>query len=79
MAKLKNRLNELVEERKAQGQSITQTDIAAAAGISQATVSRWMSGKVDRFDSRIIENLCKYLKCEVGELLYIDWEGEKAS
>ncbi|MBC7814014.1 MAG: helix-turn-helix transcriptional regulator [Burkholderiales bacterium] len=52
----------------------TQAEIAEQLGISPATISRWIRGRVDRFDADTIEKLCTYFRCEIGDLLYLDWE-----
>lgn len=67
---VKNRLLILLQEKGAkQGERITQKDLAMATGITEATLSNWIKGKVDRFDAKVIDAICEYFDCQVGDLL----------
>ena len=59
------------------GTRITYADVSDATGISAATLSRWMTRKVERFDGETVQALCEYFQCEVGELIVLE-EGEEA-
>jgi DNA-binding Xre family transcriptional regulator len=75
MARLKNNLKPLLMKHY----NVTevkdlpsQQDIAKFLGVSQTTVSRWLAEKIDRFDADILENMCRTLKCNVGDLIFFD-------
>lgn len=75
MAKLKTKLPALIARKELEMNArYTQADIAEQAKVSPATISRWIRGRVDRFDADTIEKLCTYFRCEIGDLLYLDWE-----
>jgi DNA-binding Xre family transcriptional regulator len=81
MAKLRNNLKPLLMKKygvDSPNQLPPQQEIADFLEVSQTTVSRWLAEKIDRFDSDILEKMCKKLKCNVGDLLYFD-ERELAS
>ncbi len=68
------------EERERR--KLTYRIIASEAGISSGVVTRLMNGVPDRIDTAIIETLCRYFGCGVGELLeYVPnaGEGQEAS
>lgn len=48
---------------------VTQWDVAAATGISQGIISRYMRNKVDSFDGSALDKLCAYFKCGINDLL----------
>ena len=75
MAQLKTKLDTLVRQKYGLSENDrlpSQEKISAASGITQSTVSRWMNGRVDRFDSDTLFKFCRFLQCNVGDLLYFD-------
>jgi|TARA_B100001964_G_scaffold114518_1_gene127726 putative transcriptional regulator len=48
---------------------ITLKDIQRETGLSWGTVQAWGSYKVTRFDASVLDRLCKYFECNVGDLL----------
>ena len=78
-ARLKNRLFYLVSDKERQiGRRITNLEIAEATGVSIQLVGRWMRNEVTQFREDVILSFCRYFKCEVADLIYIDW-GEEHS
>lgn len=75
MAALKNRLLELIHQKEtALGRRLTQAEIARATKLPENTISRWVNtGIVKRVEHEVVLRLCEYFACELGELLYIDW------
>jgi hypothetical protein len=62
--KMKNRLLELIQERERTiGRRVKQ----------RATIINWIRNDVSRFESRVVERLCEYFNCDVGDLLYFEW------
>lgn len=75
MAQLKTNLDTLIRHKYGLSENDrlpSQEKISAASGITQSTVSRWMNGRVDRFDSDTLFKFCRYLQCNVGDLLYFE-------
>lgn len=75
MAKLKTNLDTLIRQKYGLSDNDrlpSQEKISAASGITQSTVSRWMNGRVDRFDSDTLFKFCRFLGCNVGDLLYFE-------
>ena len=75
VTKLRNRfLILLTEKERRENRRITQTEIAAALDLNIHTVGRWMRNKVTKFEAPVVERICEYFGCEVGDLLYLDRE-----
>jgi DNA-binding Xre family transcriptional regulator len=71
--KLRNRLLFLLTEKeRVLGRRIPQSEVARAIGVSEQLVARWVKNQVRQFDGEVIEKLCAYFNCEVGDLLYIE-------
>jgi DNA-binding Xre family transcriptional regulator len=72
--KLQNRLLHLITEKeRKRGKRITQTEIARAIGISNPTIGAWLRDDFPptKLEVGIIERLCDYFECDVGDLLYM--------
>lgn len=71
--KVRNRLLELIQEKERKmGRRLKQHDIAEFAGVSDHTIIAWIRNEVTRFDAKLIENLCNYFNCDIGDLLYFE-------
>ena len=53
----------------------TQSELAEASDVRQATISELETGKTRRVDLDVLDRLCAALKCEPGDLL--EREGKK--
>ena len=72
--KIRNRLLELIQEKERKlRQRLTQHEIAEAVGATDHTIKKWIENNVTRFDKHMIEGLCNYFNCDVGDLLYFEW------
>lgn len=70
---LRNRFLELLLEReRRENRRVTQKEISFATGISQQTMTAWVHNNVTKFEAGIVEKLCDYFGCEVGDLLYLE-------
>ncbi len=73
--RLRNRfLILLAEKEKREGRRIRNKEIAQTVGVNDHTVARWLNNDVMKIDVPVLEGFCKYFECEVGDLLYIEWE-----
>jgi len=48
---------------------IPYREVAAATGLSSATLVAWRKDTVERFDKGTLEKLCDYFGCEVADLI----------
>lgn len=71
---LHSRLKELVAERERKEQRrIHQKQIAEEAKVSEMAVSRWMRPEpFMKIEVEVATKLCKWLGCEIGDLLYFE-------
>ena len=73
---MRNRLPVLMAEKQIKtNQIITAAVVARETGLSRQAIYKWIHGDVSEFREDIIERLCDYFECEVGDLLYIDRSG----
>ena len=74
--KLKNRLFELIQMKELKtGRRITQHAIAEFADVRDHTIASWIrNDELTRLEVKVIERLCAYFECEVGDLLYFEYE-----
>jgi putative transcriptional regulator len=71
--RLRNRFFHLLSEKERQlGRRITNKEIAQATGISAHTIGSWFRNEVTKFEAPIVERLCDYFDCDLGELLYFE-------
>lgn len=70
-----SRLKELVAQKERQiGRKILQKEIAEATALTEHTIGRWMEPTpFDRLETKAVRRLCKFLDCQIGDLLYIDY------
>lgn len=70
---LRNRFNLLLAQKalKEGRAKIVQSEVAAATGLADGTISRIATNKVKMYDNEVVIKLCEYFECEVGDLLYI--------
>ena len=77
---VKNRLAELHAQKEArEGRRISLSEASAAVGVSRQTFTSWYNNDLNAFYADVVEALCDYYKCEIGDLLVIvpDEEGEQ--
>lgn len=72
-----NRLPKLIGEKGAkENRLINISDLARETGISRFTLHKWMKNELEQYRADTIESLCKYFRCDVGDLLYVEIEGQ---
>lgn len=77
---VRNNLITLMGEKQAkEGRVINASVVAKETGLTRQAISKWTRQEVSEFREEIIERLCKYFECEIGDLLYIDWGNEQPS
>jgi DNA-binding Xre family transcriptional regulator len=71
--KLKNRLLILIHEKeRREDRRVRQSEIAKAIGVTNHTIGNWIRNDVTKFEAHVIEGLCAYFDCQVGDLLYLE-------
>ncbi len=74
---VKNRLNALMGEMQTrENRAITQAEVAEGTGLTRAAINKWKKGRITQFNSDTVERLCKFFNCDVGDLLYVEFEEE---
>ena len=68
---LKSRLKELVTEKEREwGRRIYQKEIATVTGLSENTITRWMSPEeLEAFSGNTVASICDFFNCQPGDLL----------
>jgi DNA-binding Xre family transcriptional regulator len=64
----------LVEKQKRDNRHISLLQISKDTGIPYKTIWSWANDDLTRFDANVIETLCRYFACSVGELLEVAGE-----
>lgn len=65
-----SRLRALIADReKLLNRRISYREIEAATRISYSTLSRLGRGRVTQFNARLLDALCEYFECGVGDIL----------
>jgi putative transcriptional regulator len=71
--RLKNRLFLLLSDKERQlGKRIPQYEVARAIGVTKNTITNWVKNDLNKLDVEVVENLCVYFGCQVGDLLYLE-------
>ena len=64
---IKNRVPELMAER-----GVNATELMRGANISYLTARMYAHGKVGtKVDTEVLEKLCRYFGCEIGDVLVL--------
>ncbi len=78
--KLRNRVLELLMEKERKlGRRIKYVEVAEATGLANSLIWRWMTGKIHRYDSEVLEKLCDYFDCDLGDMLYFEMVEDSAN
>lgn len=68
---MKNRVVHLMGIKQArEGRIINASVVARETGLTRAAISKWARQEVKTFHEDMIDILCDYFGCEIGELLY---------
>lgn len=63
---VKCHLSRLMGEKK-----LKIVDVARASGVNRGTITRLYHETASRVELDVVESLCRYLECEVGELFEV--------
>lgn len=64
----------LAQKATKQQQNIPLMDVQRKTGIAWSTLNSWANNQVTRYDAPVIQALCEYLECQVGDLLVLEKE-----
>ncbi len=68
-----NRFRMLLAEKATREQhSIAINDVQRGTGIAWSTLNSWANNQVTRYDAPVIQALCEYFNCQVGDLLVFE-------
>ena len=59
----------LAQKATKQQQNIALMDVQRETGIAWSTLNSWANNQVTRYDAPVIQALCEYFECQVGDLL----------
>lgn len=79
MPKVRSRLKEHVQAKSREfGFEITQTQLAQALQVRQATVSAWMSDEpIDRIDVTVLAKMANYFDVPLWDMLEVEEDPEE--
>jgi DNA-binding Xre family transcriptional regulator len=67
---LTNHFFDLLQRKETQERrKISISEVSRATGISRVTLQAWSENRVSRYDAPVIQALCGYFGCSVGELI----------
>lgn len=71
--RITNRFRILLAEKATREQhSIAINDVQRETGIAWSTLNSWANNQVTRYDAPVIQALCEYFNCQVGDLLVLE-------
>lgn len=70
--------SENLKRAQAGEDGLTQQQIAADAGLPLSVVNGLMTNRAQRVDYKTLDRLCRYFKCQPGDLLVYEPEGDEA-
>lgn len=75
---MRNRLPALIGEYQVkENEMLDISTLAKRTGLSRTTLYKWVNGDLDQFRADTIEALCKFFDCQVGDLLYVEFEEQQ--
>jgi putative transcriptional regulator len=69
---IKCNLSRMLGEKK-----LKISDVSRDTGLNRGTLTRLYQETAERVDLDVLEQLCRYLGCEVGDLLELVDDGDK--
>lgn len=72
MKKLRSNLDVLIaqhNQKPARGKRVSKRSLAENLGISRYTIYALAENKLDQYPRDVIEALCNFFECDVGDLL----------
>jgi putative transcriptional regulator len=71
--KIVNRFRILLAQKATTAQqNIALMDVQRGTGIAWSTLNAWANNQVTRYDAPVIQALCDYLECQVGDLIVLE-------
>lgn len=75
-----NRFRMLLAEKATKEQhSIAINDVQRETGVAWSTLNSWANNQVTRYDATVIQALCEYFNCQVGDLLIFEKDHSMAN
>lgn len=74
---MKNLLFEFWKQKEIEaGRTITIKEVSEATGVNRDTLTRFIKGKMVRFDEDVMSKLCKYFNVPPGPVPFLVYEPE---
>lgn len=74
-----NRFRILLAQKATREQhNIAINDVQRETGIAWSTLNSWANNLVTRYDAPVIQALCEYFDCQVGDLLVFEKQENSA-
>ncbi len=71
--RIANRFRMLLAQKATKEQhNIAINDVQRETGIAWSTLNAWANNQVTRYDAPVIQALCAYFDCQVGDLLVFE-------
>lgn len=78
--KITNRFRILLAQKATIEQhGIAINDVQRETGVAWSTLNAWANNQVTRYDAPVIQALCEYFNCQVGDLLVFERDKETIS
>ena len=72
MRKIRLTLKEKLKES-----GITRYQLSKMTEIQYQTIDKYYKNKVIKYDSYVLERLCRALKCPISDLIFVAWDDEE--
>lgn len=73
--KISNRFRILLAQKATREQrNIALKEVGRETGIAWSTLNAWANNQVTRYDAPVIQALCEYFSCQVGDLIIFERE-----
>jgi putative transcriptional regulator len=59
----------LLNKSARDGRRVSIAEVSRDTGVNQKTLQDWYNNKVSRYDAPVIDALCNYFGCSVGDLI----------
>lgn len=66
-------LDLLMEKERTERRRISQSEVAREVKVANHTIANWMRDEVMKYEAPIVERLCDYFQCDLGDLLYFEY------
>ena len=66
----------LAQKATREQRNISLKEVSRETGIAWSTLNAWANNQVSRYDAPVIDGLCAYFSCQVGDLIIRESEDQ---